>query len=81
MSIKKRNIFLVNTDISIPFRSRTTRGTDNFPKRDNHKSHADFIEKKLLQCYETSNAQKQAAAIRFKEGVYLEFSSAIEHEF
>lgn len=80
MSVEKKNIFLNDTNTSIPYVSRSMPIGKNFPRRDNSKLHAKFIERKLNECYERSETQKQAAAIRYKEGVYLEFSSAAKHD-
>jgi hypothetical protein len=80
LSVEKKNIFLNNTNTSIPYVSRPTPVGKNYPQRDNSKAHATFIERKLNECYERSATQKQVAAIRYKEGVYLEFSSAAKHD-
>ncbi len=80
MSVEKKNIFLNDTNKSIPYVSRSMLIGKNFPLRDNSKLHAQFIGRKLNECYERSKTQKQAAAIRYKEGVYLEFSSAAKHD-
>lgn len=80
MSVEKGNIFLINTSVPLPYISLGSRGNNNFPIRDNVKLHAAFIENKLKESYERSREQKQAAAIRYKEGVYLEFSSAAQYD-
>ncbi len=79
MSVEKKNIFLDGTKTSIPYVG-SGNGPKNFPPRDDHKAHAKRIERKLKECYERSQIQKQAAAIRYKEGVYLEFSSAAQYD-
>lgn len=79
MSIEKKNLFLSDTNISIPYVSRQGRAEKNYPQRDSG-AHAAFIKRKLNECYERSSIQKQAAAIRHKEGVYLEFSSASKYD-
>jgi len=71
---------LHDTNTSIPYVSRSTRVEKNYPQRENSKAHATFTERKLNECYERSATQKQVAAIRYKEGVYLEFSSAAKHD-
>ncbi|MGF6991347.1 hypothetical protein M2150_002622 [Lachnospiraceae bacterium PM6-15] len=80
MTVEKRNIFLNNTNVSIPYVSRSAVIGANYPKRDNTKAHGAFIARSLKACYERSDVQKQAAAIRYKEGVYLEFSGAAKHD-
>ncbi|WP_242975785.1 hypothetical protein [Desulfosporosinus sp. FKB] len=80
MSVEKKNIFLHDTNTSISYVSRSTPVEKKYPQRENSKAHAMFIERKLNECYERSATQKQVAAIRYKEGVYLEFSSAVKHD-
>lgn len=80
MPVEKKNIFLNKTNTSIPYVSRSTPIEKNYPNRQNSKAHAKFIERKLNECYERSATQKQVAAIRYKESVYLEFSSASKHD-
>lgn len=48
----------------------------SFPQRDNIATHGAFINRRLKECYERTDVQKRAAAIKYKEGIYLEFSSA-----
>ena len=79
MAISKRNIFLTNTAEAMPYASDPKRVSTKYPKRD-VKAHAERIQKKLQEAYNAANEQKQAAAIRFKEGVYLEFSSAEKYD-
>lgn len=80
MPVEKKNIFLSNTNTNIPYASRQTPVGKNYPKRSDISSHATLIKRKLKECYERSANQKQVAAIRYKKGVYLEFSSAAEHD-
>ena len=79
MAVDKRNIFLSGTEETLDF-SRESRPIEHhYPQRD-VKPHADFVQKKLKECYERSDVQRQAAAIRYKEGVYLEFSGEPGYE-
>lgn len=48
----------------------------NFPNRSTPSSHAATIKRMLKDCYEKSFIQKQVAAVRYKDGIYLEFSGA-----
>lgn len=75
-----KNIFLQNTITSLPYVSRSTPFELGYPRRSNPGAHAAFISRKLQECKEQSLTQKQVAAIRYKEGVYLEFSGAIQHD-
>lgn len=80
MAVEKKNIFLRNTISSLPYVSRSTPFDRKFPKRENPIDHATLISQKLQECREQSLTQKQVAAIRYKEGVYLEFSSAARYD-
>lgn len=79
MAVDKKNIFLSDTINSLPYVSRSTPFDRNYPKRTNPAAHAAFISRKLQECREQSLTEKQVAAIRYKEGVYLEFSSAAKY--
>lgn len=79
MAVDKKNIFLSNTAEAMPYVSKPQMGGASYPKR-NVKSHAELIQTKLQNSYKSAITQKQAAAIRYKEGVYLEFSSASQHD-
>lgn len=79
MAVDKKNIFLKNTDETMSYSSTPLPIENTFPKR-NVSSHADFIRAKLQESYTKDITQKQAAAIRYKEGTYLEFSSAPAQE-
>lgn len=76
MPVEKRNIFLHETQDALPYVSGSKRGERAFPKRDNPRAHASFIYQKLAECRERDLTQKQVAAIRHKEGTYLEFVGA-----
>ena len=75
MAVDKKNIFLTHTMEAMSYVSSPSLSENRFPKR-SFKSHAPIIEKKLQDCYKQSTIQKQSAAIRYKDGTYLEFSSA-----
>lgn len=75
-----KNIFLHETELSLPYVSKSTPFESNYPRRTNPHAHADFIRRKLQECREQSLSQRQVAAIRYKEGVYLEFSGAANHD-
>ena len=74
MAVDKKNIFLSNTHESLPFVSKSGSGDNRkIPPRDVN-SHANFLRRKLDEAYAQSLTQKQVAAIRYKEGTYLEFT-------
>ena len=79
MAVDRRNIFLKETIESMPYVSKPQMGGARFPHRE-VRNHAQTIQRKLQECYNNSITQKQAAAIRYKEGVYLEFSGASEYD-
>lgn len=79
MVVNKKNIFLKNTARTMSYSSYPLSIPRNFPER-NVQTHADFIRLKLQESYSNDITQKQAAAIRYKEGIYLEFSSAPSDE-
>lgn len=80
MTVDKKNIILRNTEETVPYSSGAKRVEKNFPNRNNIAAHGAFINRRLQECYERTDAQKQAAAIKYKEGIYLEFSSAQGHD-
>ena len=79
MAVAKKNIFLTDTVESMPYVSSSRPIGTHFPTRV-VSTHAAFIQSKLKECYDKSLTQKQVAAIKYKEGTYLEFSSAAEYD-
>ncbi len=79
MAVEKKNIFLTHTVETMPYASTSKPIGTNYPKR-TVATHAAFIQRKLQECYVNSLSQKQVAAIRYKEGTYLEFASAEGHD-
>lgn len=73
--VDKRNIVLENTVTSHAYVSAGSRGSSNYPQR-NKEEHATYIKRLLSKSYKDELTQKQAAAIRYKTGMYLEFASA-----
>lgn len=76
-----KNIFLHGTEIPLPYISPSAPFEHNYPRRSDPNAHAMFISRKLQECRDQSLTQKQVAAIRYKDGVYLEFSGAKKHDF
>ena len=76
MPVEKKNIFLNETRDVLPYVSRKSRVDLKFPVRTNPCAHASFISRKLSECQTQSLSQRQVAAIRYKEGMYLEFIGA-----
>lgn len=79
MAVEKKNIFLSQTAESLSYTSMSRPIGSKYPHR-TPASHADYIERKLKECYEESLDQRQAAAIRCKDGTYLEFSGASQYD-
>lgn len=79
MAVDKKNIFLSQTAEPLSYSSVSRPIGSNYPHR-TATSHANFIQRKLRECYAESLTQRQVAAIRYKEGVYLEFSGASQHD-
>lgn len=79
MAVDKKNIFLSQTAEPLSYSSVSRPIGSNYPHRTTT-SHANFIQRKLRECYAESLTQRQVAAIRYKEGVYLEFSGASQHD-
>lgn len=79
MAVSKKNIFLTQTVEAMPYMSLPSRGSSKFPNRDVN-FHANRIQTKLNECYGEALTQKQVAAIKYKDGTYLEFSGAAEYE-
>lgn len=73
--VDKRNIVLENTVTSHAYVSTGSRGSSSYPLR-NKEEHATYIKRLLSKSYKDELTQKQAAAIRYKTGMYLEFASA-----
>lgn len=82
MPIEKRNIFLTGTIEPLPFTSKSGRGSENaIPQRD-VQQHANFLKRKFERAYAENKTltQKQVAAIKYKEGIYLEFAGQQNHD-
>jgi len=80
VAIEKRNIFLRETQNALPYISGIKRSGVSFPKRDDPRAHASYISRKLNECRQQDLTQKQVAAIRHKEGTYLEFTGVEHHD-
>ena len=77
--IEYKNIILKGTERTLPYKSKPKIDNKNkYPQRDKD-THAIRILGQLEKSFEEDKAQK-AVAIRNREGVYLEFSSAPSYE-
>ena len=79
MAVDKKNIFLSQTAERLSYSSDSHPVGNKYPHRATT-AHADFIQRKLKECYDESFTQRQVAAVRYKDGVYLEFSGASQHD-
>lgn len=75
MAVDKKNIFLSHTEETLSYAASSRSGSKNLPHRD-IATHATYIQRKLSECYALTLTQRQAAAIRYNKGVYLEVSGA-----
>mgnify|MGYP000861546778 FL=1 len=76
MPVEKKNIFLSGTVDLLPYTSQSSPGSKPLiPSRD-PAQHINYLKHKFEEAYAQNNglAPQQVAAIRYKEGVYLEFS-------
>lgn len=82
MAVDKKNIFLEDTIRDMPYKSKKSGPRDsNLPRR-NTSDHAAYLRKKLKDIYATAKlTPEQVAAIRLKEGIYLEFEGAPSKDF
>ncbi len=74
MTEMKRNIFLHDGKTEIAYSSEGAPFKRSFPVRQDPRQHAQFIGSQLRKCQEEKISRRQVAAIRYKEGLYLEFS-------
>ena len=80
MAVDKKNIFLSHTAAPSPYSSDSHPVKKNYPQR-NPAAHAAYIQRKLSAAYAAHNlTQNQVAAIRYKDGIYLEVSGAAGHD-
>ncbi len=82
MPVDKKNIFLSGTIEPLPFTSRSRPGKRRtIPQRD-ATQHANYLKRSFKEAYNQNRrlAQQQVAAIRYKKGVYLEFSGQRNHD-
>lgn len=73
-----KNIFLQHTASPLPYASQGGGGGPKYPTRNDPDAHARFISRKLQESRAQDLTQRQVAAIRYKEGLYLEFSGAAQ---
>lgn len=83
MAVQKKNIFLKNTIEPLPYAGQGKPGPQaSIPNRENPVAHGVVLTRKFAEAYEQNknlNAD-QVAAIRYKNGVYLEFSGQVNHD-
>lgn len=75
-----KNIFLQHTASPLPYASQGGGGGPKYPTRNNPDAHARFISRKLQESRAQDLTQRQVATIRYKDGLYLEFSGAVQHD-
>lgn len=75
-----KNIFLQHTVTPLPYASQSGGGGPKYPVRNDPDAHSKFIGRKLQESRAQDLTQRQVAAIRYKDGLYLEFSGAFQHD-
>lgn len=86
MPENKRNIFLSDTKEALDYVSKSGFGGNKYPYRDNPYQHANSITRKIQECKSqnesrtTGFTKEQIAAIHYKDGMYLEFEGAQDHD-
>jgi len=82
VAVEKKNIFLSNTMEHYDYKAQRKRGSDpHVPQRDSAQ-HAVTLKQDLFTAYKKHNdlTPKQIAAIKYKDGICLEFSGQQAHE-
>ena len=77
MPIQKRNLLLQNTIDTLPYKAKSMRGrSPHYPERVNPSAHAAFLQRSFKEAYEQNRRldTENVAAVRYKNGIYLEFS-------
>lgn len=73
--MEKANIFLSNTKESMPYKTtRKARGTRNYPRLDRPLEHVRKLKQELDSIVKTTITSQQVAAIKEKDGFYLDVS-------
>ena len=73
--MEKANIFLSNTKESMPYKTtRKARGSHNYPDLDQPLEHVRKLKQELDSIVKTTISSKQVAAIKEKDGYYLDVS-------
>lgn len=73
--MEKANIFLSNTKESMPYKTtRKARGSHNYPDLDQPLEHVRKLKQELDSIVKTTISSKQVAAIKEKDGFYLDVS-------
>lgn len=82
MAVDKKNIFLSDTVRNYPYTSRSAFSSTRIPDRPDRTGHGTFLKKKFEEAYKQNQklTQRQVAAIKYKEGIYLEFSGQENHD-
>lgn len=79
--MEKANIFLSNTKESMPYKTtRKARGTRNYPHLDRPLEHVRKLKQELQSIVNSSISPKQVAAMKAKDGFYLDVSGKQGYE-
>lgn len=80
MAVDKKNIVLTDVTKPLAYKSGSHPIATNYPRRTSTASHASYIRGQMENCKQQSLTQKQVAAIKYKGGMYLEFSGEANYE-
>lgn len=80
MAIEKKLLFLKDTDTSLDYKKSGANIKKNIPVRDNANRHGDYLKRRFEEVIRQSLSQKQVAAIKYKDGTYLEISGKSGYE-
>lgn len=80
MSVEKKNIILTSVTKQLAYKSASHPIKTNYPSRSSATNHAIYVRKQIENCKMQSLTQKQVAAIKYKGGMYLEFSGEANYE-
>jgi len=82
MTVEKKNIFLSDTVKNLSYTSRPHFFEPNIPTRVNRIEHGYFLKRRFEEAHKQNQElnQRQVKAIKYKQGIYLEFSGKENHD-
>lgn len=80
MAVDKKLLFLRDTDTPLAYKKAKSNIKKNIPIRENANRHGDYLKRRFDEAIQQSLTQRQVAAIRYKDGTYLEISGKSGYE-